>query len=286
MPKSKVKRASATGDNATSEQETPNVKFTVDDGASFPDLSGAALSNLTKNIQQRLKGNGKADTTPQNNKKKPAPKAPEVRKETKPAVSDNAPNKTGKKRDRSGKIITPQPKKGTAISATASAPKNTQNGNALEQEIFAIGGTKEDLELLAGIESDSEMEDITEAKGRGNDVDNLRSHLGKLMGGGDDKAMNFAKNTPAPSKTEKSKTDNSKVEKPKAEKPKTEKPKNERSRSQEKPNENTPKKHEKKNIAKEAKSVVETQTIQNPKNVQTSKKSSSKFVSMLNPPLQ
>jgi ribosome biogenesis protein MAK21 len=57
--------------------------------------------------------------------------------------------------------------KGKATAKGAAAPRS-QEEEALRQEILALGGDDADLELLAGVGSDSELEGDDEAEGSHN----------------------------------------------------------------------------------------------------------------------
>jgi ribosome biogenesis protein MAK21 len=114
-------------------------------------------------------------------KPEPRKKADETPvKEQRPPANNS--EKKGKKRDRSGKVIASKPNGTPADRAKASRPKN-----ALEQEIYAVGGTQDDYDLLAGVESGSEIEgeDAPTSLGltKAGD-DELRKDLATLLGGG------------------------------------------------------------------------------------------------------
>ncbi|WEW55848.1 RNA-binding ribosome biosynthesis protein mak21 [Emydomyces testavorans] len=147
------------------------------DADSLPDFSGASLANLTKRIEQKL----------QEDQKPKSGLHASSGKSTKNIDSSSkseplSKHKKGKKRDRSGQIIHSQ-------SNRASESKNAPNDNVLEQEIYAVGGTKEDYELLAGVESDSEMEDGNNGSlkpdGNATDAEALRQSIAKIMKGDD-----------------------------------------------------------------------------------------------------
>ncbi|KAK2872078.1 hypothetical protein FQN49_002580 [Arthroderma sp. PD_2] len=167
-----------------------------------PSFSDAMVANMTKRIEQKLQGNSSENGTSRKADKKPKPEMNETRKkrdpiaETKPTAEPKAVDKpakkreqfadikpidkAGKKRDRSGKIIKPQ------VVERPQLPEKSQTagpGKTLEEEVYAIGGTKEDLELVAGAESDSEMEDKEISNG---DLEKLRKDLGRLINGGNE----------------------------------------------------------------------------------------------------
>lgn len=171
------------------ETSLPNGAAAIQESApaedSLPNLDESALANLTKRIEQRLKdGNG----TPKKDQKKSkddsvneGKKGKKDRKDKKderknPAKQDS--NK-GKKRDRNGDVISREEKE--------AGKKNKDEANdALRQEILALGGSKEDFDLIAGVDSDSEVEgqNITSAKSKdGNSEDALRKELSKMLEG-------------------------------------------------------------------------------------------------------
>ncbi|KAI1905562.1 RNA-binding ribosome biosynthesis protein mak21 [Ophidiomyces ophidiicola] len=134
----------------------------------LPVFSDSSLANLAEQINGKLA----------------APKSQRIHLEVGPKSNKQsdaiAPKaecaaKIRKKRDRSGQVIThqrrPTPKQ-----------KNAQCSNVLRQEIYAVGGTKEDYDLLACVESDSEMED---ALGEGcDDSEALRRNIAIILKGG------------------------------------------------------------------------------------------------------
>ncbi|KAL1955791.1 hypothetical protein VTO42DRAFT_8111 [Malbranchea cinnamomea] len=210
MAKGKGKRRSSTGAATTpGAGSTDVVKNAVD---SLPNLSEGVLSKLTKTIEQKLQEDTKAK--PQNPKKAGPVNNKELQFSNKPAA------KKGKKRDRSGKVI---PQKSN--SNPAENLKASKSDDALEKEIYAIGGTREDYDLVAGVESGSEVDgdgdEATSGKGK-NDDDALRNDIAKLLGGADirqsaashDKSDAKSK-TPAPSKAKETPLKESSSSKPK-----------------------------------------------------------------------
>ncbi|PGH12192.1 hypothetical protein AJ80_06812 [Polytolypa hystricis UAMH7299] len=179
MAKSKSKgRRSSTSDPSLAE---PTEQFSTEPAAAvdlFPDFSESALASLTKNIEQRLHGKGeskpRAEKAPKETPKK------STGSDSKVATPKSEKTKKGKKRDRNGDVI---PVKDNAKESASSKLDNGDSGDALEQEIYAIGGSKEDYDLLAGVESGSEMEGSNEVSEKHKD-DTLRKDLEKLMGGG------------------------------------------------------------------------------------------------------
>jgi ribosome biogenesis protein MAK21 len=59
--------------------------------------------------------------------------------------------------------------------------KKSNSDDTLRQEILALGGTEEDLELLADVDSESEVEGTSyKPKAKGGD-DDLRKELSKML---------------------------------------------------------------------------------------------------------
>ena len=135
----------------------------------FSELGADALSNLTKRIESGLQRptQGKAPRPPkQSNKRgddavkaksadnRARPSQNEEKTLKKPTVGQptrkEAPQ-TGKKRDRNGNVL-PKERSG------APAKPSGKSGKDLRQEILDLGGTEEDYNLVAGLETDSEVE--------------------------------------------------------------------------------------------------------------------------------
>lgn len=177
-------------DGAAAERKRPSS-----DADATPSFSDATVASLTKRIEQKLKGDESANGGLSKAEKKQKSEKNEKRKEqnqtieTKPTVkpvkkrellADVKPtDKAGKKRDRSGKIIKPE----VSEKSYPTAERQHDVGKNLEEEVYAIGGTKEDLDLVAGVESDSEMEDKEVSSG---DLEKLRRDLGRLINGGNE----------------------------------------------------------------------------------------------------
>lgn len=173
MAKGKGKRRSEDGTANSSKSKAASA----DSGANLPDISEGALANLTKNIEQKLQGNENSKSGP---RKKAASRNNE---ETHRAANATPAGKKGKKRDRNGKVIAENNSTGTDES------KPPTGEGALEQEIYAIGGSREDYDLLAAVESDSEVDgsDGSSRKqgGKRTENDSLRKDIAKLLGNGD-----------------------------------------------------------------------------------------------------
>ncbi|KAJ5946458.1 hypothetical protein N7454_003297 [Penicillium verhagenii] len=177
MVKGKGKRSSGAnepipdgGVSVSQSQSTPNE----------PQIDESAFVGLRQKIEQRLKDQSSAKGKSKKNDK---PKAPveiaPVKKEKEVApkagkAQDSSAH--GKKRDRNGEVIAREEKKEGKSKVTKS-PKKGGNDETLRQEILAMGGTEEDLDLLADVDSESEVEGVN-AKSGDND---LRKELAKML---------------------------------------------------------------------------------------------------------
>lgn len=173
MAKNKGKRSS-TG----SVPQAGESKVSTDE--SFISLDAGALANLTRNIEQKLKdGKNTANNKSQkrtNNSKTETKKVPvhdfKDKKDT--AVKSQNSNQ-GKKRSRDGEVIEKLAKGGNS--------KNDQSqDDILRKEILALGGSKEDFDLLAEVASDSEVEEASGSHIKAGSNDNaLRKELAQLL---------------------------------------------------------------------------------------------------------
>jgi ribosome biogenesis protein MAK21 len=178
MAKNKEKRSSSAAIDSSKGLASANPPTEKSD-QDFISLDAGAIANLTQQIERRLKGGTEAG------KKKPLDQSSQQRSNKKEKA--NFPQKTegtqksnkGKKRDRHGDVIQEQVKGGKAI---PSEPRNDDTDKLLEQEILALGGNKEDLDLLAGVDSDSEVDESS----RGDNVaqdQSLENALRKELAG-------------------------------------------------------------------------------------------------------
>jgi ribosome biogenesis protein MAK21 len=166
----------------------------------FLQFDAGALASLTQNIEARLKGGNKNNKSNSNgaSEKKGAkgPKSPASKpngkgKANKPVENNRPVQKSfqGKKRDRNGAVIEKEDKvqKGENLQKTNPQDEDDEAGDeddVLRKEILALGGSKEDFDLLAGVVSDSEAEDSAQTKPALNE-DALRKELAKLLKGSD-----------------------------------------------------------------------------------------------------
>ncbi|KOS46120.1 hypothetical protein ACN38_g2922 [Penicillium nordicum] len=146
----------------------------------MPDES--AFTGLRQKIEQRLKnqnqstGKGKKDNT------KPSAPTPNVsankgkQSPAKPGRPQDSAQ--GKKRDRNGEVIAREQNKGgiSKQEKPKASKKGNNNDETLRQEILSMGGTEEDLDLLDGVDSESEVEGDT-----GKVDDDLRKQLSSML---------------------------------------------------------------------------------------------------------
>lgn len=159
---------------------------------SVPEFDDSAFAGLRQKIEQRLNnqnsGKGKSKQT---EKTKPTEKTPTKKeKEAAPKPGKKQDSGQGKKRDRNGEVIArdekksghktqEQPKKKDGEKKQEKPKKGGKDDETLRQEILALGGTEDDLNLLAGVESESEVEGEAK-KGKGSDED-LRKEMSKML---------------------------------------------------------------------------------------------------------
>lgn len=145
----------------------------------MPDES--AFAGLRQKIEQRLKnqsqttGKGKKD----NNKPSASATNAFANKGKQFPAKPGRPQDSaqGKKRDRNGEVIArEQNKDGMNKQEKPKAGKKSNDDETLRQEILAMGGTEEDLDLLAGVESESEVEGES-----GKVDDDLRKQLSSML---------------------------------------------------------------------------------------------------------
>ena len=152
-----------------------------------PQIEESAFAGLRQKIEQRLKDQNNAKQQKSKNKSKGDSKdTPKKENAPKPAPTQdskkaNDDNK-GKKRDRNGDVIAKEEK--TGGKGKPSKPSGEDENDALRQEILALGGTEEDLDLVAGVGSESETEDKADApkkqSNKSND-DSLRKELSSML---------------------------------------------------------------------------------------------------------
>lgn len=145
----------------------------VSQDTDFPELKADALSNLTAKIADKLKkptvgakaNNKPAKVRPEKGERKPAP----LSKTFGSAVKEQH----GKKRLRDGQVKEQRSTEtiGNGNRATSKEDRNGAPSRAqIEEEILALGGSKEDLDLVADIASESELEGDKPSKAPRNDL--------------------------------------------------------------------------------------------------------------------
>lgn len=172
MAKGKGKRTSGANEivaeksaSASDAQAAPNV----------PQIDESAFAGLRQKIEQRLKdqNSGKGKSKKNEKSDKPAESTPTKKNATPSKGQDSA---QGRKRDRNGEVIARDEKK-EGKNKAGKAPKKGGDDETLRQEILALGGTEEDFDLLAGVDSEDEVEGV---KAKGGD-DDLRKELSKML---------------------------------------------------------------------------------------------------------
>ena len=185
MAKGKGKRSSG-ADNAI-----PDGGVAVNDSnagtEAAPQIEESAFAGLRQKIEQRLKDQNNAKQQKSKNKSKgdskDTPKKENAPKQAPTQDSKKADDgNKGKKRDRNGDVIAKEEK--TGGKGKPSKPSGEDENDALRQEILALGGTEEDLDLVAGVGSESETEDKADApkkqSNKSND-DSLRKELSSML---------------------------------------------------------------------------------------------------------
>lgn len=180
MAKGKGKRPSGaneavaeSGDSVAEPQATPNM----------PQIDENAFAGLRQKIEQRLKneGPGKGKSKKEGKPQASADNAPPKKdKGAGPKAGRNQDPVQGKKRDRNGDVIAREEKQGGKAKQSKPESSKDSNNDPLRQEILALGGTEEDLDLLAGVDSESEVEGAP-SKGKKGGEDELRKELSKML---------------------------------------------------------------------------------------------------------
>lgn len=181
MAKGKGKRSSGvTGTAADARAPSAKPQITPD----MSQLDESAFAGLRQTIEQRLKnqssskGKSKKDNKPQASIEITPTK---MGQSTALRTGKKQDSTQGKKRDRNGDVIAREGKKGGKNKQTKPEDsKDEEEIATLRQEILALGGTEEDLELLAGVDSESEVEGVSSKGNKGGDND-LRKELSKML---------------------------------------------------------------------------------------------------------
>lgn len=152
----------------------------------MPQLDEGAFAGLRQKIEQRLKDQSSGKGKKKNDKSNaPTQKTPATKEkqDTPKAGKKQEGSAQGKKRDRNGDVIARDEKKGgnPKQEKPGAGAKKSNSDDTLRQEILALGGTEEDLELLADVDSGSEVEGTSyKPKAKGGD-DDLRKELSKML---------------------------------------------------------------------------------------------------------
>ncbi|KAI5309382.1 hypothetical protein KEM55_003363 [Ascosphaera atra] len=148
-----------------------------------PNFSDSALANLTSRIQQGFQKDSKPETKPkpgkkEKNNKDQKPKKDQANGPQQQLKPDNTTNK-GQKRDRKGEPVVEQKQ---ASGKQEKKGKNVKDDETLRQEILAFGGTEDDYNLLAGVDSDSEYGNSGN-NSEGAEEEALRNEMARMMKG-------------------------------------------------------------------------------------------------------
>lgn len=180
MAKSKGRRSSGADTAISNGGVAVNDSSNVTDA--LPSLDESVLANLTQKIEQKLQGN---NGTPKNSQKKSkgsANNTPKKDNEASQKAGGKQDSKKGKKRDRNGDVIAREEK--NAGKTKQSKSQGDDKKDALRQEILALGGSNEDYDLIAGVDSDAEEENQANAPAKSKskaDEDKLRKELAKML---------------------------------------------------------------------------------------------------------
>jgi ribosome biogenesis protein MAK21 len=161
-------------------KDAPKAEVEAD---AFPQIEESAFAGLRQKIEQRLK-DGASKQKSKNNKSKPVPVEDAKKSKQNPAKSDlksksgSDKNNQGKKRDRNGDVIARDEKK----QDKSQKPATKDGDDTLRQEILALGGTEEDFEMLAEVDSEDEEDAGTPKKPQGKSDDaSLRKQLSSIL---------------------------------------------------------------------------------------------------------
>ncbi len=193
MAKAKGRRSSTA--DTTSAAKGKSGDTSIPDTDSLPKLSDSALAKLTKSIERKLQNKGDAGAASQKNGGSNVAKPGKAAEGLVLKTAAKTGPKKGKKRNRNGEVILGQD---TRDKKNPPGSSKGGGGDVLEREIYAIGGSKEDYELLAEVESGSEIEVTQVATARSNrvkDEEKLRKDIAKMVkninqpGGGVDEVL-------------------------------------------------------------------------------------------------
>ena len=186
MAKGKGKRSSSANETVANVGVFTSQTESAPD-TQMPQLDEGAFAGLRQKIEQRLKdqssGKGKSKKNDKSNAPVQKSSATKDKQGTSQAGNKQEDSAHGKKRDRNGDVIARDQKKAgkSKQDKPAAGAKKCNSNDTLRQEILALGGTEEDLELLADVDSESEVEGTSsKSKSKGGD-DDLRKELSKML---------------------------------------------------------------------------------------------------------
>jgi ribosome biogenesis protein MAK21 len=168
MAKGKEKRSSGANEGL----QKSGASATESQPAEMPQFKDGAFAGLREKIEQRLNKQSISKGKKKDNKPQPSIETP---KKDAPKSGKNQGSAQGKKRDRNGDVIAREQKGDKKKQDKPEGIKKSSNNDKLREEILALGGTEEDLDLLDGVDSESEVEGE-----KGGDED-LRKELAKML---------------------------------------------------------------------------------------------------------
>lgn len=187
MARNKGKRSSGANTDIPNGGVSLNNESNNTGGAvALPKLDESAFAGLRQKIEQRLKSENESKQRKLNNNnksKKDADKDASKKKNgdsKKPGSKEDSTK--GKKRDRNGEVIAREDKNNDRKGQSTS--KDGNEDHDLRREILALGGTEEDFDLLANVDSESEVEAVADASAKSKkktDETSLRNELAKIL---------------------------------------------------------------------------------------------------------
>lgn len=168
MAKGTEKRSSG----ANEDLKKSGASATESQTAEIPQFKDGAFAGLREKIEQRLNKQSSGKGKKKDNKPQPSIETP---KKDIPKSGKNQGSAQGKKRDRNGDVIAREQKGDKKKQDKPEGPKKSSKNDKLREEILALGGTEEDLDLLDGVDSESEVE------GEKGGDDDLRKELAKML---------------------------------------------------------------------------------------------------------
>lgn len=135
--------------------KTPGAKVVSKSDEDIPSFDENALSALTSKIEKGFAKGKASNKSPESKPKSPKPNKANKSTNSTDSKPKSKPQESGRgtKRDAQGNA------KGKADGSSNEAPKSGSDREVLLQEILALGGTEEDLDLVLDAQSDSENED-------------------------------------------------------------------------------------------------------------------------------